>query len=130
MKTIHVAAAIIQRDGKIMIAKRGYGPFKGLYEFPGGKLEPGETAREALKRELQEELHANIAIERFFYHAHYLYPDFILEMDCYLCHLLDDHLTLLEHLDYRWIEPQTSHDDIQWVPADRQVIEEIQKQGL
>ena len=64
------------------------------------------------------------------YHAHYLYPDFILEMDCYLCHLLDDHLTLLEHLDYRWIEPQTSHDDIQWVPADRQVIEEIQKQGL
>lgn len=125
MKTINVVAAIIVKDQKILIAKRGYGEFKGMYEFPGGKVENGETPEEALKREIYEEMEAKIEVDSFFYHAHYKYPDFILEMDCYLCHLVDNHMKLLEHLDCLWIEP--NEQNILWVPADVQVIQEIRK---
>ena len=104
MKTINVVAGIIKKDNKIFIAERGYGEFKGMYEFPGGKIEPGEEPKDALKRELYEEMQAHIEVDSFFYHVHYKYPDFILEMDCFICHLLDDHLVLLEHLDGKWIE--------------------------
>ncbi len=128
MKEIHVVAAILVKDHKILIAKRGYGEFKGMYEFPGGKIEEGETPEEALKRELLEEMNVHIEVDSFFYHVHYVYPDFILEMDCYLCFLLDEQITLYEHLDYHWID----HDqkDIPWVPADVQIVEELQKRGI
>lgn len=128
MKEISVVAAIIKKHDKILIAKRGYGEFKGMYEFPGGKVELGETPEEALKREIHEELDAKIEVDSFFCHIHYQYPDFILEMDCYLCHLIDPHITLLEHMDYLWIYP--SQEDILWVPADVEVIEEIRKRFI
>lgn len=127
-KTIDVVAAIIKKDNKILIAERGYGEFKGMYEFPGGKIEQGEDARDALKREILEEMQARIEVDSFFYHVHYEYDSFILEMDCFVCHLLDDHITLLEHNACQWIEP--NEDGITWVPADIQVIEEIRTRGL
>lgn len=128
MKTINVVAAILKKDNKILIAKRGYGEFKGMYEFPGGKIERGEDPEEALKRELWEEMKVHIEVDSFFYHVHYQYPTFLLEMDCYICHLLDDHITLLEHMDYQWITPKASQ--ILWVPADVEVFEEIIKRGI
>jgi len=128
MKSIRVVAAILKQDNKILIAKRGYGEFKGMYEFPGGKVEEGESPEDALKRELLEEMQAHIEVDSFFYHVHYRYPTFILEMDCYICHLLDEHITLLEHMDYQWIEAQ--QEDITWVPADVEVIEQIRKRGV
>ena len=128
MKTINVVAAILKNEDKILIAKRGYGEFKGMYEFPGGKIEKGEKPQDALKRELLEEMKVNINIDYFFYHVYYEYPDFILKMDCFVCHLLDDHITLTEHMDYKWIYPE--EDNILWVPADVQVIEEIRKRGV
>ncbi len=128
MKTINVVAAILKNEDKILIAKRGYGEFKGMYEFPGGKIEKGEKPQDALKRELLEEMKVNIDIDYFFYRVHYKYPDFILEMDCFVCHLLDDHITLTEHMDYKWVYPD--EDNILWVPADVQVIREIRKRGV
>lgn len=129
MKTINVVAAIIKKDNKILIAKRGYGEFKGMYEFPGGKIEQNEKPEEALKREILEEMKTHIEVDRFFYHVHYEYPNFILEMDCFLCHLLDEHITLLEHMDYQWIDPHNDIDVI-WVPADIQIIDEIRTKGI
>lgn len=128
MKTIHVVAGIIKKNHKILIAQRGYGEFKGMYEFPGGKIEPGEDAKQALKRELIEEMQASIEVEELFYHVHYVYPSFILEMDCFTCHLTDDHIKLMEHLDYRWINP--NQQDIPWVPADIEIINQIRQRGI
>ena len=76
-----------------------------------------------------EEMQAKVEVEDLFYHVHYEYPDFILEMDCFVCHLLDDHLVLLEHLDGKWIDPEVD-DHITWVPADIEVINEIRKRGI
>jgi 8-oxo-dGTP diphosphatase len=100
-----------------------------MYEFPGGKIEPGEEPKDALKRELYEEMQAHIEVDSFFYHVHYEYPNFILEMDCFICHLLDDHLVLLEHLDGKWINPQDDNEAIVWVPADIEVINELKKRS-
>lgn len=130
MKTIHVVAAIIKRDQDILIAKRGYGQFKGMYEFPGGKVEPHESQEEALKRELLEEMHVHIEVDYLYDHIHYEYPDFILEMDCYRCHLLDEHITLTEHLDYRWMNPSLSYDDIDIIPADISLFEKMKREGI
>jgi ADP-ribose pyrophosphatase len=127
-KVINVVAAILKKDSKIFIAERGYGEFKGMYEFPGGKIEVGEKPQDALKRELKEEIQANVEIDYFFYHVHYEYPNFILEMDCYVCHLLDSHVALLEHTASKWIDP--NEENIIWVPADIEVIEEIRKRGI
>ncbi len=128
MKEIHVVAAIIKRDDKIFIAERGYGEFKGMYEFPGGKIEVNEAPEAALKRELLEEMNAEIEVDTFFCHVHYLYTTFILEMDCYVCHLVNEHIDLLEHTDAKWINP--FEENIKWVPADVEVIEEIRKRGV
>lgn len=126
MKTIHVVAAIIVKGNKIMIAKRNYGEFNGLYEFPGGKVEPGETKEEALKREIREELEVDIAIDRFFMKATYDYPTFHLDMDCYLCHLLDENIVLNDHSEMKWID----HNDesIEWLPANNQILDQLSKE--
>lgn len=126
MKTIHVVAAIIVKGNKIMIAKRNYGEFNGLYEFPGGKVEYGETKEEALKREIREELEVDIAIDRFFMKATYDYPTFHLDMDCYLCHLLDENIVLNDHSEMKWID----HNDesIEWPPANNQILDQLSKE--
>lgn len=128
LKSINVVAAIIKHQDKILIAQRGYGEFKGMYEFPGGKIQNGETHSIALKRELKEEMDADIEIDSFFYHVHYQYESFILEMDCYLCHLNNDHIDLLEHTDYMWID--LNENNILWVPADVEVFDEMKKRGI
>lgn len=128
LKSINVVAAIIKHQGKILIAQRGYGEFKGMYEFPGGKIEDGESHSVALKRELKEEMNADIEVDSFFYHVHYQYKSFILEMDCYLCHLNNDRIDLLEHTDYLWIS--LNENNIPWVPADIEVYDELRKRGI
>lgn len=128
MKVIKVVAAIIHEDHKILIAKRNYGEFNGLFEFPGGKVEPGETGEEAIVREIQEEMHVDIAVERFYTNVQYDYPTFHLDMDCYLCHLEDHHLKLDAHSEVKWID----HDDpsIKWCPADTYVINTLIERGF
>lgn len=128
MKTIKVVAAIIHENGRILIGKRSYGEFKGLYEFPGGKVEPGETGEQAIRREIMEEMDVHIAVEKFFTNVQYDYPHFHLDMDCYLCHLIDHHMVLDSHSEIQWIR----HDDpsLKWCPADKLVISEIIKRGL
>ena len=92
MKTIKVAAAIIKKDNKILIASRKTGEFAGMFEFPGGKVEPGETSKQALIREIQEELETSINIDEFFMNVNYTYPTFILDMDCFICSLKDEQI--------------------------------------
>lgn len=102
MKNIHVSAAIILKGDKIFITQRGYGEFKDFWEFPGGKIEQGETKEEALKREIKEELKAEINIVDFLTTVSYDYESFHLEMECFLCTLKDDHLELVEAEDARF----------------------------
>lgn len=126
MKSIKVAAAIIIHEGKIFIAKRNYGEFEGLFEFPGGKFEPGETGEETLKREIREEMEVDIEVGDFFMNIQYDYPNFHLDMDCYLCTLLSDHLHLNDHSEVKWIDADDTN--IEWVPADIQIIEKLRRE--
>lgn len=128
MKTIKVVAAIIMKDNKILIAKRKKGEFAGMYEFPGGKIEKNESGEEALIREIQEELEAPITIEQYFMNVNYQYPNFILDMDCYLCTLNDNHMKLNDHSMVKWIN--LDEKNIDWIPADIQIIEELKKRFL
>lgn len=128
MKTIKVAAAIIKKDDKILIAKRNYGQFNGLFEFPGGKLESGENAEDALKREILEELEVHINIQSFFMNVNYTYPDFILDMDCFICTLKDKNIILNNHSEIKWIT--LGEKNIEWVPADIQIIERLENTYL
>ena len=126
MKSIRVSAAAIHRDGKIFATQRGYGEYKGKWEFPGGKREEGESGEEALEREIREELDSKIKIEKLICTTDYDYPGFQLTMDVYLASLIEGRLTLLEHEDAKWV----SLDDIDaldWLPADWSVIEEIKR---
>ena len=125
-KTIKVAAAIIRRSGKIFATQRGYGNYKDWWEFPGGKTEPGETPEEALIREIREELQTKIAVDQFLTTVEYDYPEFHLSMDCFWCHIVEGELTLLEHEAARWL-PLHDLRQVNWLPADVLVIEEIEK---
>ena len=128
MKTIQVVAAVIERDGRIFATQRGYGAFKDGWEFPGGKIEPGETPEAALAREIREELDTEIAVGQKLAQVEYDYPDFHLSMGCYLCESLSGRLTLLEHESARWLTPDEL-DSVEWLPADLSVIE-LLKKGL
>lgn len=129
MKRIEVVAAIIQDDTKhIFATQRGYGEWKGWWEFPGGKIETGETPEEALVREIHEELSANIRVDEFFCTVDYEYSDFHLTMHCYLCSLTSEVLHLNEHEAARWITKKEL-DRIKWLPADLQVIEMLKSNG-
>ena len=121
-KTIQVVAAIIHdSEGCIFATQRGYGDFKDYWEFPGGKMEAGETAEEALKREIWEELETRIVVERFVMTVEWDYPQFHLTMHCYLCHVESGHLELKEHEAARWLS-KDELENVEWLPADLQII--------
>lgn len=124
VKVVEVAAAIIQKEDKIFATRRGYGKFKGMWEFPGGKVEPGETPEEAVVREIREELETEILVGRCFEEVDYDYPDFHLHMKCYLCTVKSGDLKLLEHSEARWLTREAL-DSVEWLPADVGVIERL-----
>ncbi len=124
MKKIEVVAAIIQRDGAYFATQRGYGEFEGLWEFPGGKIEAGESRESALKREIQEELGIDITINNFLCTTDYDYPSFHLTMHCYLCRVETGEIELREHKSARWLTTELL-DSVEWLPADKDVIEKL-----
>ena len=117
MKTIEVAAAIIIKDDSVFATQRGYGEWKGWWEFPGGKIEDGESPEEALVREIREELEAEIEVEQLFETVEWDYPDFHLNMHCFLCSLKSDSLHLNEHQAAAWLTLETM-TSVKWLPAD------------
>lgn len=124
MKTIEVVAALIVHDGRIFATERGYGDWKGYWEFPGGKVEPGETPEAALVREIREELATEISVDRYVTTIEWDYPAFHLSMRCYLCSVVSGSLTLLEHEAAAWLD--CAHlRTVQWLPADESIIETI-----
>lgn len=124
MKHVEVVAAIIQRDGLVYATQRGYGEWKDWWEFPGGKVEPGESCEAALIREIREELTVEIQVEQRLCTVGYDYPTFHLVMHCYFCKLASGHLTLLEHEAARWLSQQEL-DAVEWLPADKVVVEKL-----
>ena len=125
MKVIEVVAAIIHdEEGRIFATQRGYGPMKDGWEFPGGKMEAGETPEEALKREIWEELETRIEVEQLFETIDYDYPDFHLTMHCYICKVESGELTLKEHEAARWLTKEQLCN-IDWLPADRSIISRL-----
>ena len=129
MKTIRVVAAIIRQNNKILATQRGYGDYKGGWEFPGGKIEPNETPEDALVREIAEELAMDIRVERHVTDVSYDYPQFHLEMACYLCSITAGTPHLLEHEAARWLMPDHI-DDVDWLPADVLVVNALREQGI
>lgn len=121
MKQIEVVAAIIHRDGAYFATQRGYGEFGGMWEFPGGKIEPGESQETALKREIQEELGVDITIGELLCTTEYDYPTFHLTMHCYLCSVASGEIELREHKSAQWLTAETL-DTVEWLPADREII--------
>ena len=121
-KTINVVAAIIIKDGCLFATQRGYGEWKDWWEFPGGKMEVGETPEEALVREIHEELSAEISVDEFLCTVEYDYPQFHLTIHCYLCSLMTDSLHLNEHEAARWLS-KDELDSVKWLPADVKVVE-------
>ncbi len=129
MKTIEVVAAIIKKDGAVLATQRGYGDFAGGWEFPGGKVEPGETPEQAIVREIEEELGAAIAVDRFVVTVEHDYETFHLTMHCFLAHVTKGRLELLEHSAARWLS--LDHiDEVNWLPADVEVVEAIKAQRI
>ena len=125
MKQIEVVAAIIHdAEGRIFATQRGYGDWKDYWEFPGGKMETGESPEEALKREIWEELETRIVIEQLVTTVEYDYPKFRLKMHCFWCHIDSGSLTLKEHEAARWLAKDELYS-VGWLPADRIVIEKM-----
>ena len=125
MKQIEVVAAIIHdANGHIFATQRGYGDFKDFWEFPGGKMEPGESPEQALKREIWEELETRIVIERFVRTIEWDYPQFHLTMHCFWCRVESGALTLKEHEAARWLSTNQL-DSVNWLPADLQLIKHL-----
>ena len=120
-KTIQVVAAIIIQDGKLFATQRGYGEWKDWWEFPGGKIESGETQKDALKREIREELATEINVGKLLKTVEYDYPQFHLTMHCYLCSIVCGRLSLLEHEDARWLAKEHLYS-VKWLPADSELV--------
>ena len=123
-KHIEIAAAIIIDDGRIFATQRGYGKFKDGWEFPGGKIEQGETPQQAVKREVREELDTEIEVGELFDTVEYDYPDFHLTMRCFLCTVRSGNLVLKEHQAAKWLTRETL-DSVEWLPADIELIEKL-----
>lgn len=126
MKHIEVVAAIIRKGGKVFATQRGYGDWKDWWEFPGGKMEPGETPKAALVREIREELDAEINVEKFLHTVEWDYPEFHLTMHCYICSLKSEALHLNEHEAARWLGADDIHS-VRWLPADEGLLPLILK---
>lgn len=124
MKTIKVVAAIIIDSGKVFATQRGYGDFQGGWEFPGGKIEDGETPEEALVREIKEELDTEIEVMKLLDTVEYDYPKFHLSMDCFICKIKSGDLVLKEHEAAKWLTKETL-DSVEWLPADLGLIAQI-----
>ena len=123
MKSIEVVAAVIfDEQGRIFATQRGYGEWKDWWEFPGGKMEAGETPQQALKREIREELDAEIEVVELLRTIDYDYPAFHLTMHCFKCKLAGSHVTLLEHEAAKWLSLDEL-DCVKWLPADREVVD-------
>ena len=121
MKEIKVVAAIIVKDGRLFATQRGYGDYKDWWEFPGGKIEPGETPEQALKREIKEELDTEISVGDHLITVEYDYPKFHMTMGCYLCSVVSGKLTLLEHEAAKWLGPDEL-ESVKWLPSDIEVV--------
>lgn len=117
MKEIKVVAAIIQKENKILATKRGYGEFINMWEFPGGKIESGETKEQTLVREIKEELNIEISVDKFAIDIEYQYPNFYLFMSCFMCSIKEGSIELLEHNDGKWITKEELNT-LNWLPAD------------
>ena len=124
LKTIHVVAAIIKDGNKIFATQRGYGEFKGGWEFPGGKVEPDESNEQALIREIKEELDTTIQVDSYFDTVEYDYPTFHLSMDCYICNIVSGKLSLLEHLQSKGLTKDELYS-VNWLQADLGLIEKL-----
>lgn len=128
MKQIEVVAAVLVRQGKFLATQRGYGEFRGYWEFPGGKIETGESREEALQREIREELETDIRVGEHLITVDYDYPSFHLTMHCFLCSLLSEDLVLKEHENALWL----SLDElgtVTWLPADEAVVRALQNKS-
>lgn len=125
MKSINVVAALIVHEGRIFATQRGYGEWKGWWEFPGGKVEQGEMPEDALVREIREELATKIRVDRYVTTIEWDYPAFHLSMRCYLCSIVSGSLTLLEHEAAAWLDREHLRN-VQWLPADETIISEIE----
>lgn len=126
LKTVNVVAAIIIHDGKCYATQRGYGEFKDKWEFPGGKIEEGETPEKALIREIMEELETEIKVDGYFDTIEYDYPNFHLSMKCYFCSVVKGNLHITEHEDAKWLSGNQL-DNVEWLPADYTIIEKLKK---
>ena len=126
MKTIEVVAAIILKDGAIFATQRGYGDFKGWWEFPGGKVEAGEGPREALIREIREELNAEISVGELLETVEWDYPNFHLTMHCFVCTMLSASMHLVEHDAAAWLTKDQLYS-VKWLPADEGILAKIER---
>ena len=128
-KTINVVGAVIIKDGRVLAAQRGYGGYAGWWEFPGGKIEPGEEPGVALERELKEELVADISVGEYFDTVEYDYPEFHVSLKCYLCDLKGDGVALLEHSGSKWLGRDEIYS-VKWLGADLPIIEKLIQQEI
>ena len=124
MKTVEVVAAIIINDGQVFATQRGYGEFQGWWEFPGGKMEAGESPQEALKREIREELDADVLVKELLETVEWDYPNFHLTMHCFICNLLSESLHLNEHEAATWLNLENLRS-VKWLPADEILLDKI-----
>lgn len=126
MKVIEVVAAIIKKDNEIFATQRGYGDFKGGWEFPGGKIEAGENPEQALRREIKEELTVEIEVGELLHTVEFDYPTFHLTMHCFVCALVSGELELKEHQTAKWLTKEKL-DSVEWLPADVEVAEQVRR---